>query len=119
MACLRESSVEGRSGIIPCDEEGCQFRLIPYPDIARADERSPEADRFLQLQLRAGGNENCFGKCRRWGLGRVGIIEESDPPIDLAEYSESESLLEELGPFLDESRRRRVERSQTPTDPKD
>src|SRR5690348_18415553 len=71
MACLRESSVEGRSGIVPCDEEGCQFILIPNPGIARADQRSPEADRFLQFQLRTGGNENCFGRCLVWGFDPV------------------------------------------------
>lgn len=67
MECLRESSIEGRSGVIQCDAEGCEFRLHPHPDNSDAANRTPEVNRFLQLQLRAGSPENCSGVCAKYG----------------------------------------------------
>lgn len=28
MVCLRESPIEGRVGIVQCDEEGCELRFV-------------------------------------------------------------------------------------------
>lgn len=79
MACLRESSIEGRSGTLRCDEEGCQFRLHPHPDDCDALTRSPQANHFLQLQLRTGSPENCSGVCPVWGHD---VVDPRDPRVE-------------------------------------
>lgn len=61
MACLRESSLEGRSGALQCDEEGCKFRLFKTSDGSELTPLSPETDCVLQLRLRTGDSEEpCY-----------------------------------------------------------
>jgi len=89
MACLREQTLEGRSGTILCDEEGCQFRRFATRSGYEVISGAWPPDCVLQLRLRAGNAENI----REQNMGINGI----------------ENLIEEMGPALDESRRRRVE----------
>src|SRR5207344_3098513 len=71
MACLRESPLDGRVGIIPCDEEGCLFgRITNRSGSIIADEAS-EADCLLQSRLRAGDSENFEREVDRRGPGRL------------------------------------------------
>lgn len=58
MACLREQALAGRRGVIPCDEEGCQFRCIEIGGGRVATGEASETHCLLQLRLRVGGTKN-------------------------------------------------------------
>jgi len=58
MACLRETPLDGRLGVVSCDETGCLHRRFPPGSGADVVEGTPEADCLLQLQLRAGDAED-------------------------------------------------------------
>lgn len=64
MACLRESSLEGRRGTLHCDEEGCKFAFVTDPEDSRANGETPQADRVLQFRLRVGDPAHSYGHCR-------------------------------------------------------
>lgn len=57
MACLRESSFEGRIGVVQCDEEGCEFRREQVGGPVYAPGDTSTGDCILQLRLRAGDTE--------------------------------------------------------------
>src|SRR5690242_8810540 len=63
MACLRESSPEEFSGVLLCDEKGCQLRFHTHSSDSGITQETPEAYRVLQLRLRAGDPTNVSGLC--------------------------------------------------------
>lgn len=60
MACLREGPVEGRSGIVQCDEEGCESRCIKVGEGSNAFVHSPSGECVLKLRPRAGDSEKAW-----------------------------------------------------------
>lgn len=54
MACIREQTLEERSGIVPCHEKGCKFKYYKTECGKEIAGQSPASHCLLQLQLRAG-----------------------------------------------------------------
>jgi len=58
MACLRREADPGRRRDVRCNAEGCELRSLKDGCYAPTHAEASEADRLLQLQLRAGDVED-------------------------------------------------------------
>ena len=89
MARLQGQADPRRCGAVRCHEEGCQLRPIPGGRCPGLDAEASEADRLLQLRLRAGDAEESGRVPGRypWGEPR-GIYKKLRIPRDADVYDE-------------------------------
>jgi len=58
MECLREQTVAGRRGTVPCPTEGCLHRRFSIDSNSFIAEEASKTDCVLQLRLRAGDSSD-------------------------------------------------------------